>query len=100
MRVGVVGMGGVGVVALVVVPDQRAEFLDPCPCLSAVRIAGHPSSLPVAPQPPGAAHGPFKSEKGCILLESHYYRYVEGESLGVVATALLTNVTRFLGTTR
>nr|WP_289111514.1 LysR family transcriptional regulator [uncultured Halomonas sp.] len=35
-----------------------------------------------------------------LLLESHYYRYVEGESLGVVATALLTNVTRFLGTTR
>jgi len=35
-----------------------------------------------------------------LLLESHYYRYVEGESLGVVATALLTNVIRFLGTTR
>lgn len=24
-------------------------------------------------RPPGAAHGPFKSENGCILLESHYY---------------------------
>ncbi len=24
-------------------------------------------------RPPGAAHGPFKSETGCILLESHYY---------------------------
>lgn len=24
-------------------------------------------------RPPGAAHGPFKSEGGCILLESHYY---------------------------
>ena len=24
-------------------------------------------------RPPGARHGPFKSEGGCILLESHYY---------------------------
>lgn len=24
-------------------------------------------------RPPGAHHGPFKSEKGCILLEMHYY---------------------------
>jgi hypothetical protein len=24
-------------------------------------------------RPPGAAHGPFKSDGGCILLESHYY---------------------------
>lgn len=24
-------------------------------------------------RPPGAAHGPFKSVNGCILLESHYY---------------------------
>lgn len=24
-------------------------------------------------RPPGAYHGPFKSEKGCILLEIHYY---------------------------
>jgi len=24
-------------------------------------------------RPPGAAHGPFKSEKGCLLLEIHYY---------------------------
>lgn len=24
-------------------------------------------------RPPGAAHGPFKSVGGCILLESHYY---------------------------
>lgn len=24
-------------------------------------------------RPPGAYHGPFKSEKGCILLEMHYY---------------------------
>jgi hypothetical protein len=24
-------------------------------------------------RPPGAYHGPFKSEKGCLLLESHYY---------------------------
>lgn len=25
-------------------------------------------------RPPGAAHGPFKSEHGCLLLEVHYYR--------------------------
>jgi hypothetical protein len=24
-------------------------------------------------RPPGAHHGPFKSEQGCMLLESHYY---------------------------
>jgi hypothetical protein len=24
-------------------------------------------------RPPGAAHGPFKSNDGCLLLESHYY---------------------------
>jgi hypothetical protein len=24
-------------------------------------------------RPPGAYHGPFKSEHGCLLLESHYY---------------------------
>jgi hypothetical protein len=24
-------------------------------------------------RPPGAFHGPFKSEKGCLLLEMHYY---------------------------
>lgn len=24
-------------------------------------------------RPPGAHHGPFKSEKGCLLLETHYY---------------------------
>jgi hypothetical protein len=24
-------------------------------------------------RPPGAYHGPFKSEKGCVLLEVHYY---------------------------
>lgn len=24
-------------------------------------------------RPPGAVHGPFKSETGCVLLESHYY---------------------------
>jgi ChrR Cupin-like domain len=26
-----------------------------------------------AVRPPGAAHGPFKSEKGCILYEIHYF---------------------------
>lgn len=24
-------------------------------------------------RPPGVSHGPFKSEKGCLLLEIHYY---------------------------
>lgn len=24
-------------------------------------------------RPPGAFHGPFKSEKGCLLLEMHYF---------------------------
>jgi hypothetical protein len=24
-------------------------------------------------RPPGAVHGPFKSEKGCMLLEIHYF---------------------------
>ena len=24
-------------------------------------------------RPPGTPHGPFKSESGCLLLESHYY---------------------------
>ena len=24
-------------------------------------------------RPPGAAHGPFKSDQGCLLLEIHYY---------------------------
>ena len=24
-------------------------------------------------RPPGAYHGPFKSEQGCVLLEVHYY---------------------------
>jgi hypothetical protein len=24
-------------------------------------------------RPPGARHGPFKSETGCLLLETHYY---------------------------
>ncbi|WP_454916833.1 cupin [Xanthobacter sediminis] len=26
-----------------------------------------------AVRPPGAFHGPFKSQKGCMLLEIHYY---------------------------
>ena len=26
-----------------------------------------------AVRPPGAHHGPFKSEQGCLLLEMHYY---------------------------
>lgn len=24
-------------------------------------------------RPPGAVHGPFRSNRGCLLLESHYY---------------------------
>jgi ChrR Cupin-like domain len=31
----------------------------------------HPHTY--ACRPPGAIHGPFKSEKGCLLLEMHYY---------------------------
>lgn len=27
-----------------------------------------------AVRPPGAYHGPFKSEKGCLLLETHYFQ--------------------------
>jgi hypothetical protein len=26
-----------------------------------------------AVRPPGVYHGPFKSESGCLLLETHYY---------------------------
>lgn len=26
-----------------------------------------------AVRPPGAYHGPFKSERGCLLLETHFY---------------------------
>jgi hypothetical protein len=26
-----------------------------------------------AVRPPGVYHGPFKSEKGCLLLETHYF---------------------------
>jgi hypothetical protein len=29
--------------------------------------------LTFACRPPGVYHGPFKSEKGCILFEMHYY---------------------------
>lgn len=28
-------------------------------------------------RPPGAYHGPFKSEKGCVLVEIHYYDTTE-----------------------
>ena len=28
-------------------------------------------------RPPGVYHGPFKSEKGCVLFEIHYYRAPE-----------------------
>ena len=24
-------------------------------------------------RPPGVAHGPFRSERGCVLFEIHYY---------------------------
>ena len=30
-------------------------------------------SYTYAVRPPGASHGPFKSETGCLLLEIHYY---------------------------
>jgi hypothetical protein len=36
---------------------------------------GEPFHAPTyACRPPGAYHGPFKSEKGCVLFEIHYYR--------------------------
>lgn len=31
------------------------------------------TSYTYACRPPGAPHGPFKSERGCLLLESHYF---------------------------
>jgi ChrR-like protein with cupin domain len=31
------------------------------------------SAATYACRPPGAVHGPFKSNRGCLLLESHYY---------------------------
>ena len=35
---------------------------------------GEPFHAPTyACRPPGAVHGPFKSEKGCLLYEIHYY---------------------------
>lgn len=39
------------------------------------RGAGGESFAPhtYACRPPGAAHGPFKSQKGCLLLEIHYF---------------------------
>lgn len=35
-----------------------------------------------------------------LVLESHYYRYLEGNARGVVATALINKVTRYLGAIR
>ena len=35
---------------------------------------GEPFSAPTyACRPPGAFHGPFRSERGCVLFEIHYY---------------------------
>jgi hypothetical protein len=31
------------------------------------------SPFTYACRPPGAYHGPFRSETGCLLLETHYY---------------------------
>ena len=31
------------------------------------------SPFTYACRPPGAYHGPFRSDKGCLLLEIHYY---------------------------
>lgn len=33
-------------------------------------------------RPPGAEHGPFKSENGCLLLEVHYYDEAPERSAG------------------
>jgi hypothetical protein len=30
-------------------------------------------NYPYAVRPPGVYHGPFKSQTGCLLLETHYY---------------------------
>jgi hypothetical protein len=35
------------------------------------------SGFTYACRPPGAYHGPFKSEGGCLLLEQHYYDFTE-----------------------
>jgi len=34
-----------------------------------VRFTAHTYAV----RPPGAYHGPFRSEKGCLLLENHYF---------------------------
>jgi hypothetical protein len=35
---------------------------------------GEPFEAPTyACRPPGVYHGPFKSERGCVLYEIHYY---------------------------
>ncbi len=40
---------------------------------------GEPFTAPTyACRPPGAYHGPFKSEQGCLLFELHYYASEEG----------------------
>ena len=37
-------------------------------------VGGEPFTAPTyACRPPGAPHGPFKSEGGCLLYEIHYY---------------------------
>ncbi len=41
---------------------------------------GEPFQAPTyACRPPGAPHGPFKSEGGCVLFEVHYYYEPDGE---------------------
>jgi hypothetical protein len=41
---------------------------------------GEPFHAPTyACRPPGAPHGPFKSEGGCVLFEVHYYYEPDGE---------------------
>jgi len=41
---------------------------------------GEPFDAPTyACRPPGAYHGPFKSESGCLLFELHYYAPVDDD---------------------
>ena len=44
------------------------------PTLAVKGAGGEPFKAPTyACRPPGVYHGPFKSERGCLLYEIHYY---------------------------
>lgn len=43
-------------------------------------VDGEPFAAPTyACRPPGAYHGPFKTDTGCLLYEFHYYVEPEGD---------------------